>query len=56
VTTTASSAEFRDRAWWAHESRRRGSDWAGVINLHIQILDHLRAQHAQSFGQERRND
>jgi hypothetical protein len=38
----------RDRAFWAAEAKRCGSDWAGVFGLHLAVLHRLRGEHDES--------
>jgi hypothetical protein len=43
ATTTASvavvvSTAVHDRAWWTEQSGRVGSDWDGIIEIHLSAL------------------
>jgi hypothetical protein len=31
------------REWWTIESRRLHTDWRGVVELHLAIIDRLRS-------------
>jgi hypothetical protein len=39
VSTGHCPAQWRE--WWAVESRRRGSDWSGVLAIHASIFQQL---------------
>jgi hypothetical protein len=38
ATATSSSNFHHDRAWWAAEAARNGTDWAGVFETHLAVL------------------
>jgi len=40
----------RDRAWWRGEARRGGSDWPGVLALHVEVVNTWRRRHDPDFN------
>ncbi len=38
-----------DRAWWRVEARRRGSDWAGILRLHAEVVATWRTRHDPDY-------
>jgi hypothetical protein len=38
VASAAATIVICDRTWWAAEAPRRGTDWDGIIEAHLDIL------------------
>jgi hypothetical protein len=41
IAVVISSAGVHDRAWWADEAARSGSDWRGIVESHLAVLAKL---------------
>ena len=41
IAAVISSAGVHDRAWWADEAARSGSDWGGIAESHLAVLAEL---------------
>lgn len=39
-----------DRAWWRAEARRVGSDWHGILKLHLEVIACWRARHDPDYS------
>jgi hypothetical protein len=47
IVTTISTLDAQQ--WWAIESARIGTDWPGILKLHFEICDRLRAAHSSMW-------
>jgi len=47
--SAATDAAHHDRAWWRAEARRVGSDWPGVLALHVEVVNTWQRRHKSNF-------
>lgn len=50
ISTLTAPSTTDWRAWWATETKANGSDWQGLIGLHLAIVDRLRASSSWAWS------
>ena len=50
LATASSRCHYHDRAWWRAEARRLGSNWPGIMRLHLEVVAAWRARHDPDYG------